>query len=68
MTDISKLPTLKCSFRFGRKTPKLYMTPSPMTFPMKHPKTANQAQVPPSGAMGEAASSMCAVCGTLLTS
>ena len=28
----------------------LYMMPSPMRLPMKHPKTASQPQSPPSGA------------------
>ena len=30
----------------------LYITPSPMTLPMKQPKTAMYAQKPPSGATG----------------
>ena len=50
IAETSPLPQLKYSLNFGRKTPKLYMTPSPMTFPMKQAITAIQPQNPPSGA------------------
>ena len=50
IVEVSPLPQLKYSLNLGRKTPKLYMTPSPMRLPMKQANTAIQPQNPPSGA------------------
>merc|ERR1719422_1804881 len=50
IVEVSPLPHWKYSLNLGRKTPKLYMTPSPITLPMKQASTAIQPQNPPSGA------------------